>query len=93
MITVEQKSEFSRGRSGRRRMTAMTQPPAEVPVVRVPRISRLMALAIGFDGLLREGTIPDQSDLARLAKVTQPRMRQAKRAWSRMAGSKVKNLA
>lgn len=76
MITVEQKIEFSRGRSGRRRMTASTPQPAAVPIVRVPRISKLMALAIRFDGLLREGVIPDQSDLARLAKVTQPRMTQ-----------------
>jgi hypothetical protein len=35
-----------------------------------------MALAIRFDGLLREGRVSDQSELARLAKVTQPRMTQ-----------------
>jgi hypothetical protein len=76
MITVQQKIDFSRGRSGRRRMAARTQPPVEVPMVRVPRISKLMALAIRFEVLLREGVVLDQSDLARLAKVTQPRMTQ-----------------
>jgi hypothetical protein len=35
-----------------------------------------MALAIRFDQLLREGTVSDQSELARLAHVTQPRMTQ-----------------
>ena len=35
-----------------------------------------MALAIRFDGLLREGKVADQSELARLARVTQPRMTQ-----------------
>ena len=35
-----------------------------------------MAAAIRFGGLLRDGTISDQSELARLAKVTQPRMTQ-----------------
>jgi len=45
-------------------------------VNRVPRVSKLMALAIRFDGLLRDGVIADQSDLARLAKVTQARMTQ-----------------
>ncbi|MBU0641288.1 MAG: hypothetical protein KKB50_20710 [Planctomycetes bacterium] len=43
---------------------------------RIPRVSRLMALAIHFDRLLREGKLRDQSDLARLAHVTQPRMTQ-----------------
>jgi hypothetical protein len=76
MITVEQKIEFSRGRSGQRRMRAEAPKTAAAPVVRVPRISKLMALAIRFDHLLRDGVVPDQSDLARLAKVTQPRMTQ-----------------
>jgi hypothetical protein len=35
-----------------------------------------MALAIHFDRLLREGLVRDQSELARLAHVTQPRMTQ-----------------
>jgi hypothetical protein len=35
-----------------------------------------MALAIKFDRLLREGEVADQSELARLARVTQPRMTQ-----------------
>jgi len=43
---------------------------------RVPRISRLMALAIHFDRLLREGKVRDQSELARLSHITQPRMTQ-----------------
>lgn len=33
-------------------------------------------MAIRFDGLLRDGVVSDQSELARLAKVTQPRMTQ-----------------
>lgn len=43
---------------------------------RVPRIARLMALAIRFDGLIRKGLVPNQSELAHLARVTQPRMTQ-----------------
>jgi hypothetical protein len=35
-----------------------------------------MALAIHFDRLIREGKVADQSELARLAHVTQPRMTQ-----------------
>jgi len=47
-----------------------------VPPGRIPRISKLMALAIRFDRLIQEGKIADQSELARLAHVTQPRMTQ-----------------
>lgn len=35
-----------------------------------------MALAIRFDRLIREGVVDDQSELARLSHVTQPRMTQ-----------------
>ncbi len=35
-----------------------------------------MALAIKFQGMLRDGIVRDQSELARLARVTQPRMTQ-----------------
>ena len=76
MITVKQKIEFSRDKTRRRR--AETKPATATDVLpgRIPRISKLMALAIRFDGLLREGQVTDQSELARLAKVTQPRMTQ-----------------
>jgi hypothetical protein len=53
MITVQQKIDFSRGRSGRRRMATKVSKSVQTPASRVPRISRLMALAIRFDGLLR----------------------------------------
>lgn len=74
MIQVKQTIRFSNGTSGRRKIE--TTPAREIPAGRVPRISKLMALAIRFDGLLRNGVCSDQSELARLAKVTQPRMTQ-----------------
>jgi hypothetical protein len=42
----------------------------------VPRIARLMALAIRFDGLLRDQTIQDYAGLARRGRVTRARMTQ-----------------
>ena len=76
MITVTKKLFLSNGRSGRKRLSA-TKPAAQtVAAGRIPRISKLMALAIRFDGLLREGKVRDMSELARLAHVTQPRMTQ-----------------
>ena len=76
MITIKQKVHFTRGKAGRRRIA--TEPPATEMVQpgRVPRISKLMALAIRFDGLIQSGKVADQSELARLSHVTQPRMTQ-----------------
>ena len=39
-------------------------------------ISRLMALAIRFEQLIRDGTVHDQADLARLAHVSRARVTQ-----------------
>jgi hypothetical protein len=47
------------------------------PVFRsIPRIARLMALAIRFEGLMREGTIRDNAELARRGHVTRARITQ-----------------
>lgn len=76
MITIKRKVHFTRGKAGRRRIVTK-QPAAEtVEAGRVPRISKLMALAIRFDRLIREGTVSDRSEAARLSHVTQPRMTQ-----------------
>jgi hypothetical protein len=42
----------------------------------IPRIARLMALAIRFQGLLREKKIRDYAELARRGRVTRARMTQ-----------------
>ena len=42
----------------------------------IPRIARLMALAIRFDGLVRNETIQDYAELARLGSVTRARITQ-----------------
>ena len=42
----------------------------------IPRIARLMALAIRCDDLVREGAVRDYAELARLGQVTRARMTQ-----------------
>ena len=42
----------------------------------IPRLARLLALAIRMEGLLRSGTIQDYAELARLGRVTRARMTQ-----------------
>lgn len=76
MITVKKKLHLNRSNRGRRRITDSPPTAETVEPGRIPRISRLMALAIRFDRLIREGVVADQSELARLAHVTQPRMTQ-----------------
>lgn len=59
----------------RGKLRAQTPAPAP-PVGKLPRITRLMALAIKFDGMLREGIVTGYADLARLGFVTRARMTQ-----------------
>jgi hypothetical protein len=42
----------------------------------IPRVARLLALAIRFDGLVRRGEVQDYADLARLGYVTRARITQ-----------------
>ncbi|MFY9726073.1 MAG: hypothetical protein WB579_05045 [Bryobacteraceae bacterium] len=42
----------------------------------IPRIARLMALAIRLDGLIREQTLPNYSAVARRGRVTRARISQ-----------------
>jgi len=76
MITVTTQLHVQRQRAGRKRLSAMPQAVERPPAPSIPRIARLMALAIKFQRMLSEGVVRDQSELARLARVTQPRMTQ-----------------
>ncbi|MBN2563618.1 MAG: hypothetical protein JXQ75_22085 [Phycisphaerae bacterium] len=75
MTTVTKRIHFAR--KGPRKVARLGPPPEPTePPGRIPRVSKLMALAIRFEELLRDGQVADQSELARLAHVTQPRMTQ-----------------
>jgi len=50
--------------------------PVMLNTGKLPRITRLMALAIKFDRLVRDGVVRDYADLARLGFVTRARMTQ-----------------
>jgi hypothetical protein len=76
-LTVESEIHFDRrGRGSRRVMERGVDPIPNRPVGRVPRITRLMALAIRCDRLIREGEIADYAELARLGHVTRARVTQ-----------------
>ena len=50
--------------------------PDQGNAARVPRVSRLMALAIRFGDLVRSGEMTSYAELARLGRVTRARMTQ-----------------
>ena len=78
MIAIRTKIKFARGRSGRRRMVPKPPEPTVVSDGWVPRISKLMALAIRFEGLIREGQVTVQNSAAcprDLAMSSNPRAR------------------
>ena len=76
MITVKRKIHFVRRDHGRKTIAKTPRPGSQTELGRIPRIFRLMALAIRFDRLIREGKVTDLSELARFAHVSQPRMTQ-----------------
>ena len=76
-LTITCDLHFTRRRCGRREV----QPghASEVPCEeqgRVPRVARLMALAIRLEQYLRDGVIGSQSELAELGQVTRARITQ-----------------
>jgi hypothetical protein len=71
--------DFRAGRQGgrdNRILSSDRQPPEAEQAHFIPRIARLMALAIRFEGLLRNETVRDYAQLARLGRVTRARMTQ-----------------
>ena len=76
-LTFQCKVHFTQAHRVRKQMVVgQNPPPTAAPVGRVPRIARLMALAIRFDGLLQRGEVADYAELARLGHVTRARVTQ-----------------
>ena len=76
MVTVKRTLHFRSGKQGRKKIAHEPEPELDLPEGRIPLASKLMALAIRFDRLIREAIVSDQSEMARLSHVTQPRMTQ-----------------
>jgi len=75
MITIQRKVHFGQGRRTRKELRHGDAASA-APDGRVPRVARLMALAIRFDQLIREGVVANQAELARLGHVSRARLTQ-----------------
>ncbi len=73
-LKVTRKFHVARNQHGRKQLR--NGKARDVPVGRVPRIARLMALAIRCDQLIRDGVIANQSELADFGRITTARMTQ-----------------
>lgn len=76
MITVSQTITLTKSNKGRKRIQAGDAVVPVRPRGSIPRISRLMALAIKYQGMLDRGEVSGVTELARLCHVSQPRMSQ-----------------
>ena len=71
------KVQFDNGRTANRQARVGSTPALPPPgPARVPRVARLMALAIRFEGLVRCGQVKDFAQIARLGYVTRGRLSQ-----------------
>ncbi len=69
--------KLSMGRGARgKKVAAEPKGQANSVAGRVRRITKLMALAIKFDEMIRDGVVKDQAELARLGFVTRARVTQ-----------------
>jgi len=76
-LTIQCDVHFTRGQRTRKVIEQGPLPePDPTPMGTIPRISRLMALAIRFDRLIKAGEVTDQADLARLGNVSRARVTQ-----------------
>src|SRR5688572_11770411 len=83
-VRLKVKAQFGRAAKGRR--TVVQVPPAAetggvlatavVGAGTVPRVARLVALALKLAGMVRRGEVRDYAELARLGRVTRARLTQ-----------------
>lgn len=74
---IEFKVHFQATRRGKKKaVVGAKAAAATVPLGNLPRVTRLMALALRFEQLVREGEVRDLADIARLGHVTRARVTQ-----------------
>jgi hypothetical protein len=74
-LMIEREVHFERrGRGGEKLLVPGPEPVPAPP--RMPRVAKLMALALRYDEMVRTGEVPDFATLARLGQVTRARMSQ-----------------
>jgi hypothetical protein len=77
-LTIEGNLKIERRAKGAKRVVKGDPGATPKPVVlgRIPRISKLMALAIRWEGLIRSGQLKDYAEIATLTHVSRARVTQ-----------------
>lgn len=75
-LTHDYEFHVARERKGQKRVQEGRAKALPVPVGRIPRVAKLMALAIRLDGLVGSGQVESYVELARLGHVTPARITQ-----------------
>lgn len=75
-LTIECDLHLERRRKGRQALSSVVVSGPELEAGRVPRVARLLALAIRFEELVRTGRVAGYGELARLGRVTPARISQ-----------------
>jgi hypothetical protein len=74
--TVKDKIHFTDGQNSKKELHKGKAIKKSIQTGRTPRISRLMALAIKFNLMVKNGEIKDYADIAKLGHVTRARLSQ-----------------
>jgi hypothetical protein len=75
-LTISGPIHFDRGGKGSRKQLRIGPAPVVPSPGRVPRVARLMALALRFERLVQDEIVADFSELAALGHVTRARVSQ-----------------
>ena len=75
-MKITTKVKLKRESHGRKALVPALATETTVEEGRIPRVAKLMALAIKFDQMIRDGVVADQAELARLGHVSRARMTQ-----------------
>lgn len=78
VLTIEGNLKITRAAKGAKQVVKVdsASPPKIVPLGRIPRISKLMALAIRWEGLIASGAVKDYAEIAALCRVSRARVTQ-----------------
>lgn len=77
MLTAKRTLHFNTDSRGRKTIDREPKPKPVVPERRVPRVAKLLVLAIPFQQRLDDGVVADESDLARLSHAHSPESRKS----------------
>ncbi|MBF0395737.1 MAG: hypothetical protein HQK78_03120 [Desulfobacterales bacterium] len=78
-FTIKEKICFTNGKNGRKQIAANgknEEPPIPKEIGRIPRLTRLLALALKFEDLIKANKCKDYAEIAKLGHLSRARVTQ-----------------